>query len=259
MKKILILVLLAMASFASAQPMVEPSTRVIMQSYDLAAVGSGSAIACSPNEIRIPDKITTVGSSATVSGSSTTSLPFAQAAVGDIISANVVSTSAGVTTTSRAIRVITVKGSNNSVTVNSAWQLPASGVAFNLIKPNCAAITNTTPWIDVLSNELVNVSFSISTINVTGGISIRLEGLFSDYGDVNPLVSNLWPGVTAAGADCFSGTYDGSANCNFTATTGAITLGISNQIKPRAIRLVAFIGTTDTGVNAINATLTEVK
>lgn len=259
MKKILTLVLLAMASFASAQRADDPSLRVIMQNYDITAVGSGNAIACSPNEIRIPDKITTVGSSATVSGSSTTSLPFAQAAVGDIISANVISTSAGVTTTSRAIRVITVKGSNNSVTVNSAWQLPAAGVSFNLIKSNCATATATTPWIDTSRNNISNITFSISAINVTGGISFRVEGLFSDYRDVNPLVSNLWPGVIAADAKCPSGTYDGTANCNYTTTTGGIVIGLSAPFKPKSIRLVAFIGTTDTGVNAINATLTEVK
>lgn len=255
-KKALLLTLLASVTYA--QPVPSNRTRILMQNYDLAAVTSGNAVACAPSEEPVRVKITTSGSSTTTSALTTGTIPFAKAAVGDIIRAYIASTNPAVPG-AETIRIITVVGSTNSVTVNSAWTLPTIGTDFTLIKRNCSAITATSPWVNITNNKMTQLAFSISTINATGGISFRIEGLFSDVNDVNPLVSNIWPGIVAADAKCFNGTFDGTANCNYSSTTGAMVVSLDDQLAPKAVRLVAFIVTADTGVNAINATLTEGK
>jgi len=255
---ILTLLISALGAHSYAQNPTSNITRTLLQNYDLTALAA-APVACNPNTISIPIKITTSGASTTTTALTASTLPFTQAAVGDIIEAYVVSTATGITTTDRAARVITAKASGDSVTVNSSWTLPTLGIAFNLIKSACAAITNATPWINIPTNTNTTLNFNITANTAVGGISMRIEGLFSDPNDVNPIVTNLWPGVVSADAKCPYGTFDATANCTFTSTTGGISFSTTNLYRPKAIRLVMFIVTSDGGVNGINAAITESK
>lgn len=256
-KKILAILLALVGTFSYAQS-PQSVTRTLLQYYDLAALAA-SPLACAPNQISINPRITTSGSSTTTTALTANQLPFTLAEVGDLIEAQAVSSAAGVATRDRAIRVITAKASGDSVTVNSAWTLPTAGVSYRLIKPNCSTITNATPWIEVSQNTNTTLNFNITANTATGGISFRVEGLFSDYSDVNPIVTNLWPGVVAADAKCPYGTFDATANCNYSSTTGGITFSTTDVFRPKAIRLVMFIVTADAGVNAVNLSITESK
>jgi hypothetical protein len=259
MYKRLIAVLLVAATTGYSQPAPTVATRLIAQNYDL---DSTTAVACTASEVRVAARITTSGASTTTTAVTANTNPFVLASVGDIIRTLVPTTSGGVTTNIETTRVITAKASSDSVTVNSSWTLQSIGAGFTLIKPTCSAVTaNTAQWIPV-STYPAGFSYSVSQINVTGGISFAVDGLFSDVNDPNPIVVNLWPGVVSADAKCGAGTYS-STYCKYTSTFTGETFSTGNDFRPKALRLRMLIDSaddgTDTGAAAeqVNIVFTE--
>ena len=122
--------------------------------------------------------VTTAGSSTTTTAVAGT--PFNQIAVGDIIRAskgNV--TSGGVSVDNFFVRLVTAKASETSLTVNSAWDLSATGgYAGSMQKlEQGTAATSGWFWTGGLSSK--HVKINVETLAATN-IIMSIEGKYED-------------------------------------------------------------------------------
>lgn len=242
-KSISVLMTLLLALPLGAQPPISTQVRPLFALYDLDSATdiSGSY----GNEVLATGRATTSGSSTTTT-SLNTSKVFDSVAVGDIIWAVI----SGVKTS----RVVTAKASADSITVDTAWTLPATGVSIRYQK---ATIGASSGWVAVDGAKFVTIAAAMDQgVFSTGGISFQIQGRFQAVSSQDNAV-NLWPGQTAGGA-CGGGTY-ASGYCTFT------TAGISSRfvystqgiVQPTFIRLVMKLSGTDDG-NDLTTNLEQV-
>ena len=114
-------------------------------------------------------RIQTSGSSATTVETTTDSNPFADLAVGDILSVRGLDGAV-------QNRVIITYTSDSSVAVNTAWDLssPSGGYAFQWYRPICGTAA-TSGWVTVAGSDVTTITFQLDQVNVTGGIDMRIE------------------------------------------------------------------------------------
>lgn len=248
MKK-LFAVILALVLAASGSAQQSGSQRILYALYDL---DSATDISCSfSNPATVSGLATTSGSSTT-----TTSLnsvgTFNNVSVGDVIWASI----SGV----RTGRVVTAKASANSITVDTAWTIPATGLGIQYQTPTCGASSG---WVAVDSGSTkLNLTIDLAQIVVSaGGVAFKVEGRYSPIS--TSTATNIWPGNNTTDAHCGGGTY-ASGYCVYTAAE-SITVTNSGVTFPSQIRLVTKLTDTDsdatpsTDNEKINATLLVVK
>jgi len=122
--------------------------------------------------------LTTVGSSTTTTAVSGT--PFNQVLVGDIIRAskgNV--TSGGVSVDNAFVRLCTAKASETSITVNTAWDLSATGGYAGSMNKFYSGTTATDGWFWTGGLSLKHVKINIETLAATNVI-LSIEGKYED-------------------------------------------------------------------------------
>ena len=250
---ILVAVALAAAPIAVvAQPSRNIQRVYLTFQYDLDSTTAvaGSYSPASP----IFTKISTSGSSTTVSAVTATSAPFNLVSVGDLIQFNLTSPGAAgsaVTTTRR----VTAKASADSITVDTAVNIPTAGVTFTYLKFTSGANAG---WVALGDNaQAFEVYTQLDQLNVgANSIGFKLEGRYTDAANVVSSF-NIWPGTNASTAKCESGTFS-SGFCNYT-TVGTIPPFVSAGLThPMQVRMLMKINTADdggdTGVDAESIT-----
>lgn len=244
------ILLLALAPIASlAQPQRAMKVVTLYYQYDLDSTTaiSGSYSPKSP----IQTRITTSGSSTTVTALTATTAPFNLIAVNDLIIVNLQGSTVGSSTVTT--RRVTAKASADSITVDTAINIPATGRTFEYQKFT-AATGATSGWVPLEGSNLWQVAIQLNQLSLgSGAIGFRVEGRFSS--DLNVVTAkNLWPGWASADAKCNDGTYS-SGYCTYTsANQGPPVLTSADLIGPDAVRLVLILtGTDDGGDTGANA------
>lgn len=185
--------------------------------------------------------IVTSGSSATTSALVSSSAPFAEVAIGDIILV------AGFDA-----RVVVSKADSDTITVDTAWNLGATGVPFRWKKSTCGT-ASTNGWIDVAGADSFMITLSIEQVNVTGGIDVQVQCRGSD---ITKVVNQVFPACTTGACGTVQN-YAGTAG--ITSTTSMTFTGFPYQ----QCRVGWLIHTSDdggdTGANAerITASVTR--
>lgn len=233
---------MALAVTASSQPVYTNSYRPLFALWDL---DSASDIACTSTPVNPTARIKTTGSTTTTDALTATRLPFILASVGDILYANVVGTSS-LTPGPKTGRVITAKASGDQVTVDTAWNLGTTGQGFELWKIVCAANTNSTNWTNVKGNDMTQAYMSIDQMVVTsGGIAVKLEGIYGEQTDSFLSVYNLWPGPITSSTACGVGTWTAGYCVYTTATDAKASVTLTSSINPTAVRWTFKLTGTD--------------
>lgn len=255
-------VLLALPNIGSAQ-IASVVQRPIYVNWDL---DSTSDVAGSFGP-EVPAEGRTVATSGSSATTTSTNAAFSNVVVGDVIWVSVPAscTNAGLGST-RTPRLVTAKASDNSVTVNAAWDLCTTGRSLRYQKFTSGASAG---WIPVDGASIVMITSQIDQMAVSsGGIRMKIEGQYSIFADsassvLSPV--NLWPGEAGTSTQCGGGTFT-SGYCVYTAagTATRINFTTAGVTFPTFIRLVAaFTGTDDggdltTNLEQINATVTTV-
>lgn len=225
-KRVPIMALALVLALAGVAGAVEPLP--LIANYNLDATTAtycrqvGGAVVGQPKASLLP--VTTSGSSTTITSVSSNAA-FAPVDVGSILYFTIpqdsasLAVSAGPTT-----RVVTAKASSNSITVNSAIELPSTGVNFSYTTQECGTAA-TNGWFGLTSYDAATVQLQIDQISVTGGITYSLEcGLL-----LGPDTGSIY-------------TSDVVATANLTAT-GTTTIAVGEPYN--VCRLGLAIGTND--------------
>lgn len=261
MKKLISVLIIALAMNASAQ--YSPNVVTLKPLYALYNLNSITDIACSFAEpVRLGGTATTAGSSVTTTSATNT---FAPVTVGDILYANTTNNTGLLTNAGQGTitRVVTAKASSASLTVDTAWTLPATGLTLARATPTCGANSG---WVNVTGAASFSVNVALDQANTTTGVSFQIQARYGALTSFDNAV-NIWPGQTAGGA-CAGGTYT-SGYCVFTNAMVGIgsrfTFTSAGVTFPTYVRLVVKMTSTDdgvdTGVNAeqINASIQVVR
>lgn len=197
-----LLLLVGMALPALAQPGRQHVDLVLLD-YDLDSTSYVYPV-LGQRIIPGPGRAQTSGSSATVTAGATSTNPFDEIGVGDVIYF-----SPGSVTDTVLQRRVTAKASATSITVDSAVDLSGNGttgVAWEYQHFSTGtAITN--GWFNLPSPTISSaVMVEVSQLNVTGGIDVRIECRM-EIGSGNP-VSAFYRNVTTAGIGAGTTTTD---------------------------------------------------
>lgn len=111
-------------------------------------------------------RVTTSGSSTTVTAATATSAPFAQATAGD----ELMFTYNGTTVR----RYVVTASSVDSVVVNAAVNFATPGATVKRLKRTCGT-SATSGWFPVRNTIGGSVTYSIDQLDVTGGIDVKFE------------------------------------------------------------------------------------
>jgi hypothetical protein len=225
MRRILTALVLAWAGVLNAE---NPLPLVV--NYDLDATSYtycrhvGGAVIGKPKDVFLP--ITTSGSSTTVTSVASNGA-FTTVVVGDILYFNIPQTDAALAATAGPVtRYVTARASADSITINAAVELPASGITFSYTAPECGT-TAADGWFGIDSYDAATLQIQIAQLNVTGGIDYSLEcGLI-----IGPSTSGIY-------------TSDSVATANLTAV-GTTTIALSEPYN--ICRLGLKIGSADDG------------
>lgn len=225
-KRVPIMALALVLAWAGVTGAVEPLP--LIANYNLDSTSAiycrhvGGAVVGQPKQSLLP--VTTSGSSTTITSVSSNAA-FAVVDVGSILYFTIpqdsasLAASAGPTT-----RVVTAKASSNSITVNSAIELPSAGVNFSYTTQECGTAA-TNGWFGLTGYEAATVQIQVDQISVTGGITYSLVcGLM-----LGPTTSSIY-------------SSDVVATANLTAT-GTTTIAVSEPYN--VCRLGLAIGTND--------------
>lgn len=248
---LLILAMAALPVSTVAQPGVSRTRTILFAEYDL---DSTTAISCSygpPRTILIP--ITTSGSSTTVAAVTSGSAPYNLVSVGDLIMVNITSPGAAGSATVNT-RIVTARASADSITVDTAITIPATGLTFQYQKRTCGADSG---WVSVENVKLFTIATQLDQISV-GANSIRFQIQGRYLTESNLYTSfNLWPGTDSATADCGGGTF-ASGYCTYTTANTVPPFVSAGMLQATQVRLVTNIVTaddgTDTGADAESIT-----
>lgn len=126
---------------------------------------------------KIDQLVTTSGSSTTVAAlSASTTDPFANVAVGDLlIFRRTFSATTGGTFTTYNERVVTAKASADSITIDTAIELPLTGTNFGYKTRSCGT-ASTSGWVPVRSLKEVSFTWLLNQISVaSGGVRETVE------------------------------------------------------------------------------------
>lgn len=191
-------------------------------------------------------KLTTSGSSATVTESVVGSNPFLAVATGDIIVA-----STGDEATKYG--VVVAKASAASITIHTARDWSA-GYNFGILRPACGTAA-TSGWIDIPAGfENKVIGFHLVQINgVTGGIDLRVE-CKGGYAGAQP--NPVYP--ASSSSTCGGGT-NASGFCNFTTagiTTGNLDVMVDETHRSCRVGLLIHTSESAEAVEADNERIT---
>lgn len=175
--------------------------------------------------------ITTSGSSTTTTALAAGTQPFVGISVGSLIAVQTGPALADV-----LYRYVTAKASNDSITVNSAWDLGAAGRAFYYYGYSQGTTVND-GWINIGALNLATIHFRIDTFNATSD-DVKIECRHSTF---NSQPNIVFPPPAGAGASCLTG--------NFTAVGGCI---VTVEDAVDACR-VCFKANTPGGAQSVSA------
>lgn len=236
MKRALVLfLLLALAGSAGAQ-VGQVRKAHLFTNYDVDSAtmtyGSFGGIQNDPfaGGINVGILIATSGSSTTVTAVTASTNPFGSVAAGDVISINI----AGTATT----RLVTARASADSITVNSALTIAATGLPFVYWKFNSGTAA-TSGWVDVsgLSDVTITVHYVQGDLDALTAV---WECRLNDW-DTQPTV--VYPGESdLCGA---AGTYSAGV-CSFATASASADLAVVVTGKWDSCRLGVAFASTDT-------------
>lgn len=224
-----------------AQPSRNVQRVYLLFQYDLDSTTAVSGSYVGPSSILT--KISTSGSSTTVAAVTSTSAPFNLVSVGDLIQFNLTSPGAAgsaVVTTRR----VTAKASADSITVDTAVNIPTAGVTFSYYKFTAGAGAG---WVALGENATgFEIYTQLDQLNVgANSIGFKIEGRYTDAANV-VTAFNIWPGTNSSTAKCESGTFS-SGFCNYTAVNTVPPFASMGLTHPSQVRLVTKINTADDG------------
>lgn len=237
MRKLLFIPAVLLAANAYAQNVL---TGTYVTNYDLDATSYTYCVTTGQNggpfDPPIPGngRLTTVGSSTTVTGVTDSADSFGPVSVGDVL---YIATAPQ----TNVIRYVTARASADSITVNSAISLAAAGSAFSWMKVTCGTGASN-GWINMSAYAGKKLSLEITQMVATGGVDFKFE--CRDNTAVST-VHQVYPGETDA---CGTNATLSSGICNVaTATTGTWDLVFSPEEQWDACRVGVLIHTADDG------------
>jgi hypothetical protein len=209
--------------------------------YDL---DSTTAISCVYGpESALQGTATTSGSSATTTS---TNAAFTTLIATDLVWATISGQRTG--------RYVSARASAASMTVDTAWTLPAAGVTLRKQSVACGTAA-TSGWVAVDGASMLVFSVDLKQVSLgTGAVGFKIEGM--SLGSTTGVVTNLWPGNDSTSAKCDSGTY-ASGYCTFT-TADTFTVSSAGVQRPMFVRLVAILTGTDDG-NDLTTNLEQIN
>jgi hypothetical protein len=238
---LLIAVLLALSPPPLARAQVVVTNYPLFALYDL---DSTTAISCVYGpETTLQGTATTSGSSATTTS---TNAAFTSLIATDLVWATISGQKTG--------RYVSARASAASMTVDTAWTLPAGGVTLRKQSVACGTAA-TSGWVAVDGASMLVFSVDLKQVVLgTGAVGFKIEGM--SLGSTTGVVTNLWPGNDSTSAKCDSGTY-ASGYCTFT-TADTFTVSSAGVQRPMFVRLVAILTGTDDG-NDLTTNLEQIN
>lgn len=183
-------------------------------------------------------KISTVGSSTTVTATTALTVPFALLGVGDVISVKIGGDAAPV------FRIITAKASGDSVTVNAAIDLSADATGYFFgWRKYVGGTTATSGWFDVsnLTDIAIGVQYDQGDLDA---LAVRWECRVQSM-DTQP--QYVHPGASTATGICGPGTPATlSTYCSFATAGAGQSLTVRDIGKWDECRIGLKFVTTDT-------------
>ncbi len=198
-------------------------------------VGTGGCVAPGPGT-EVAKKATTSGVAATTVTSVDTDSPFAGINVGDVVLLDGVIDATDLRRTGQAVRLVSGKASDNSITVDASVLIPTAGSNFRWWRTvtGTAATSGWFPWPPAGDATL---TISADQVSATGGVDYKIEGRQCSNDYCTTAIS-LQSGNFATGA------------------AGAARLSADKELQDQ-VRVCLKIGTSDADDNVVITASTD--